>query len=54
MDLFLPYLMKGDKKSQVNNLNIYTTIEAKIFRLIAIKLKAKDLLNDWNRILLFT
>ena len=46
---------KSDKKkSQVNNLNIYTTIEATIFRLIAIKLKTKDLLTNRNRILLFT
>ena len=33
---------KSDKKkSLVNNLNIYNTIEAKIFYLIAIKLKTK-------------
>ena len=38
---------KSDKKnSQVNNLSIYTIIEAKIFRLIAIKLKTKDLLTN--------
>ena len=33
---------KSDKKkSLVNNLNIYNTIEAKIFYLISIKLKTK-------------
>ena len=38
---------KSDKKkSLVNNLNIYNTIEAKIFYLIAIKLKTKDLLTN--------
>ena len=38
---------KSDKKkSEVNNLNIYNTIEAKIFCLIAIKLKTKDLLTN--------
>ena len=38
---------KSDKKkSQVNNLSIHTIIEAKIFRLIAIKLKTKDLLTN--------
>ena len=46
---------KSDKKkSQANNLNVYTTIEAKIFCLIDIKLKTKDLLTNWNRALLFT
>ena len=49
--LFFTFLHEKNvkKKSQVNNL-----IEAKIFRLLAIKLKTKDLLTDWNRILLFT
>ena len=38
---------KSDKKkSLVSNLNIYNTIEAKIFYLIAIKLKTKDLLTN--------
>ena len=33
---------------------MYHTIETKIFCLIAIKLKSKDLLTNWNRVLLFT
>ena len=46
---------KSDKKkSQVNNLNMYNTKEAKMFCLITIKLKTKDLLTNWNRIILFT
>ena len=48
MDLFFTLIHeKSDKKnSQVNNLSIYTIIEAKIFRLIAIKLKTNDLLTN--------
>ena len=46
---------KSDKKkSQVNNWNIYNTIEAKIFCLIAIKLKTKDLLTKWNSVYIVT
>ena len=49
MDLFFTLIHeKSDKKKiQVNNLkNIYTTIEAKIFHLITIKLKTKNLLTN--------
>ena len=54
MDLLLPCFTKRVIKRNVNNLNIYNTIEAKNFCLIGIKIKTKDLLTNWNRILLFT